>query len=298
MKNVLKKIGSVLVDVLIVVVFIISTLVVIASVTANRTGGQPSIFGYVFSSVQTDSMEPTINKGDFVVGKLVDDSTEINVGDIISFEDFYEGEKIIVTHRVVEVYEEKPHNAYVTQGDNEKHPDVVLRSWSAVKSVYQFKIPFLGGFIDFLKTPFGFIICLVIPLLAFIAWQAYKLISLYLKVKKLELAEEAQGASNSDDTSNTTNTANTKSELTEEEKNAIIAEYLAKQRALENKQGEDLADSDNEKTDAPAEDVEKTDAVADDVEKTEDAPAEEVSTEKSEDNTEEGSATDEDGDKN
>ena len=72
MKETFKKIGSVIIDVLIVIVFIISTVVVIASVTANRTGGQPSVLGYVFSSVQTDSMQGTINKGDFVVGKLLE----------------------------------------------------------------------------------------------------------------------------------------------------------------------------------------------------------------------------------
>lgn len=240
MKNVLKKIGSVLVDVLIVIVFIISTLVVIASVTANRTGGQPSVMGYVFSSVQTDSMQGTINKGDFVVGKLIDSNTEIKEGDIISFYDYLEGKQIVVTHTVVEVLGADTNDpGYITKGDNEERADEVVKTRKTVQSVYKFRIPFLGGFIDFLKTPFGFIICLVIPLLAFIAFQAYKLISLYLKAKKLELAEEANNASQAN---------NSKTELSEEEKNAIIAEYLAKQ-ALE-KQAAESKSANEEKSDA------------------------------------------------
>lgn len=225
MKDVLKKIGSVLVDVLIILVFIVSTLVVVASITANRTGGQPSVMGYVFSSVQTDSMQGTINKGDFVVGKLIDDNTEIKVGDIVSYREYYNGKEITITHRVVEVMEENlSAPGYITQGDNEQYADEIIKTRNTIQSIYKFRIPFLGGFIDFLKTPLGFILCLVLPLLGFIAWQAYKLVSLYLKSKKLELEEEAEKISK------------TKSELSEEEKNAIIAEYLAKQAKAEQEQ--------------------------------------------------------------
>ena len=224
MKDVLKKIGSVLVDVLIILVFIVSTLVVVMSITAKRTGGQPNVMGYVFASVQTDSMQGTINQGDFVVGKLIDANTEIKVGDIVSYRDYLNGKEITVTHRVVEIYEHETDPGYITQGDNEKYSDEVVKSRDTIISVYKFRIPFLGKFIDFLKTPFGFIITLVVPLLAFIAWQAYKLILLIFKSKQAELDEQVEKLQNAQ---------NTKSELTEEEKNAIIAEYLAKQRAQE-----------------------------------------------------------------
>ena len=223
MKKVLKKIGSVLVDVLIIIVFIVSTIVVIASVTANRTGGQPSVMGYVFSSVQTDSMQGTINKGDFVVGKLLDDNTEIKVGDIISYYDYYEGKQITITHQVVEITES---NGYITKGTAEKYEDQIVKYRKDVISVHKFRIPLLGKFIDFLKTPFGFIITLVIPLLVFIAWQAYKLILLIFKSKQAALDEQAEQLKNAQ---------NAKSDISEEEKNAIIAEYLAKQKEQEAK---------------------------------------------------------------
>ena len=236
MKETLKRIGSIFVDILIVIVFIISTLVVIASITANRTGGQPSVFGYVFSSVQTDSMQGTINKGDFVVGKLIDDNTEIKEGDIISFYDYFKGKQIVITHRVVEIIDPKTDPGYITQGDNEAMSDDIVKSREDIQSVYKFRIPFVGKFIDFLKTPFGFIICLVIPLLAFISWQAYKLIVLFFKNKQAELDEQAE------------NIKKTKSEISEEEKNAIIAEYLAKQKAQEQKS--DDADAEKSESDS------------------------------------------------
>lgn len=235
MKEVLKRIGSIFVDILIVIVFIVSTIVVIASITANRTGGQPSVFGYVFSSVQTNSMQGTINKGDFVVGRLIDDNTEIKEGDIISFYDYFKGKQIVITHRVVEILDPNTDPGYITQGDNEKMSDDIVKSRDDIQSVYKFRIPFLGKFIDFLKTPFGFIITLVIPLLSFIAWQAYKLILLFFKSKQAELEEQAEQLKN---------TQNAKSELSEEEKNAIIAEYLAKQKAQE-KENDDAKNKNN-----------------------------------------------------
>ena len=235
MINVLKKIGSVFVDVLIIIVFIVSSLVVVASITANRTGGQPSVMGYVFSSVQTDSMQGTINKGDFVVGILLDDGTEIKVGDIISYYEYYNGKQIIITHRVVEILDpDTSRPGYITQGDNEQYSDEIVKSRSDIQSVYKFRVPFLGKFIDFLKTPFGFIITLVIPLLAFISWQAYKLIVLFFKSKQAELEEEAE------------NLKKSKSEISEEEKNAIIAEYLAKQKAEQSGDGADADKNGND----------------------------------------------------
>ena len=221
MKEILKKIGSVAIDVLIILVFIVSTLVVVASITAKRTGSQPSVMGYVFSSVQTDSMQGTINKGDFVVGKLIDDNTEIKVGDIISFFEYYNGREITITHRVVKIIDHETDPGYITQGDNEQYSDEVVKTKDRIQSIYKFRIPFLGKFIDFLKTPFGFIITLVIPLLAFICWQAYKLILLFFQSKQAELEEQAE------------NIKNSKSEISEEEKNAIIAEFLAKQKEQE-----------------------------------------------------------------
>ena len=58
-----KKIGAVLADVLIVLVFLVSVVLIIANITADKeNGGQPNVFGYVINSVQSDSMAPTFSK--------------------------------------------------------------------------------------------------------------------------------------------------------------------------------------------------------------------------------------------
>ena len=238
--KVLKKIGSIVIDVLIVIVFIISLLVVIASITAKRENGQANVFGYTANSVQTDSMKGAINEGDLIISKVVTEknkgSFELKEGDIVSFyNELDNGTKILITHRIYKVREAGNTRVYTTWGDNRESapaPDAPI-TMGDIESVYLFKIPLLGHFIDFLRTPLGFIICLVVPLLAFIAWQAYKLIVLFFKSKQAELAEEAESLKNS------------KAEISEEEKNAIIAEYLAKQKAQE--KGEDGKDADKPK---------------------------------------------------
>lgn len=251
--KILKKIGSIALDVLIVIVFIISLLVVVASITAKRENGQANVLGYTVNSVQTDSMKGSINEGDLIISKLITDSNreemipELQEGKIVSFYDTVKGgKKILITHRIVEVRTNGTYPVYVTWGDNRESapaPDVPI-TVNDVKSVYIFRIPLMGHFIDFLKTPFGFIICLVIPLLTFIGFQAYKLIVLFFKSKQAELDEQAESLKN---------TQKNKTEISEEEKNAIIAEYLAKQKAQEEKKDnadaeESKKDSDGEKT--------------------------------------------------
>lgn len=213
----LKKIGGIALDILIVLIFLISVVLVVANITADKENGeQPNVFGYVINSVQSDSMSGTFEKGALVVGKLVDENTVVTKDTIITFTQRVGSEYIQNTHRVVNVQNAGGIETYQTQGDNRERcpsPDDGWKTINDVNSVYQFHIPLLGGFIDFLKKPLGFILCLVLPMLAFIAWQVYKLISIYLQSKKEQMLEEA------------------KDNVSDEAKDAIIREYLAKMQA-------------------------------------------------------------------
>ena len=213
----IKKIGKVAVDVLIVIVFIISVILVIANLTADKDNGeQPNVFGYVISSVQSESMSGTFEKGALVVGKIPDEKTVIEKDAIISFYQKVNGNTIINTHRVVDVDNAGSTPIYQTQGDNREVcpvPDTDWKTINDVTAVYQFHIPAVGGFIDFLKKPLGFVICLVLPMLAFIAWQVYKLIAIYLQSKKEQMLEEVKDG------------------VSDEAKDAIIKEYLAKMQS-------------------------------------------------------------------
>ncbi len=230
--KILRKVCSVIIDVLIVIVFLISTVLVVANITVDKENGETAnIFGYVVNSVQSESMSGTFEKGALVIGKLVDETTVIEQDDIISFYQQVGGTTIVNTHRVVDVIRTNGVALYQTQGDNKEIcpiPDADWKTIHDIQSVYLFQIPVLGGFIDFLKQPLGFVLCLVLPMLAFIGWQIYKLISIYLRAKKEQMIEEVKDG------------------VSDETKDAIIREYLAKMQsdgndAAENAESEDAA---------------------------------------------------------
>ncbi len=234
MKQKLLKIGGVLVDVLIIVAFIASIFVVVANITARNNKTTPNIFGFTLDSVQTNSMSGTFEVGALVIGKIPAKDAVLEEGQIITFYEKVNGVQITKTHRISSREERGALYLYETWGDNREVcpvPDGNLKSIGDVASVYQFHIPLLGGFIDFLKEPAGFIVCMVIPMLAFIGWQVYKLIDIYLQSKKQEMLETAAAVSAEN--------------VSDEAKDAIIREYLAKMQAQSGANTENSENSEN-----------------------------------------------------
>ena len=213
-----KKVGNIVLDVFVVLIFIIAVGIIISNVSANNKNKQANLFGYVTYSVQRDSMSGTFEIGDMVIGKIYDGKSGIEENDIVSFYIIVGDQKVVDTHRVVRKYEYNGVTYYKTQGDNREacpEPDYPDKTDADIISVYKTHIDNLGGIIDGLKKPVWFIIFIVTPLLAIIGIQVYKLIDIYLKSKKEKMAEEiASGTS-------------------EDVKDAIIREYLEKQKMLE-----------------------------------------------------------------
>ncbi|MBE6604863.1 MAG: signal peptidase I [Ruminococcaceae bacterium] len=235
-KQTLKKIGGIAVDVLIVVLLVAAVMVIIANIAAKRENGQANVFGYVISSVQTDSMSGTFEPGALVIGKIPEKDEELKVGDIIGFYEERQGQVVTITHRIIRVETVSNVEVYTTQGDNEKIEDQTPKTIHDVAFVYKTHIPGVGGFIDFLKKPAGFIICLLLPMLLFIGWQVYKIIDIYLKNKKEMMLEEM------------------KEGVSDEAKDAIIREYLAKMQ----KEQESAAESTPEESSAIAQSSDKS----------------------------------------
>ena len=76
----------------------------------------PSIFGYATLTVETGSMESTLNIGDLIVIKETDD---YKIGDIVTY--IREGDKIPTTHRIIYYVGE---DAYTTKGDANNSNDI------------------------------------------------------------------------------------------------------------------------------------------------------------------------------
>lgn len=217
MKKTLKKIFNAIIDVIVIFIMVLSVFIVVLSLT-SKSSGVPNIFGIAPLSVQTASMEDTINVGDLIFCSLTENDNEFQKGDIVTFPIELNGEKVLNTHRIVEVVEDDNIIYYRTQGDNEEtnpEPDKDLQTSSTIVAKYTgTKIPGLGNVLSFIRTQLGFFLCILLPMILFFIYEAARVIMNLLAYNKEKAFEEAQSAVSN-------------SELTEEQKKQAIEEYLA-----------------------------------------------------------------------
>jgi signal peptidase len=200
------------------VLVLLSIIISISSITAKANNGVPDLFGYTPFSVQTDSMKPTLSKGDYIFVEKCDTET-LQVGDVITYFTMIQGNRAINTHRIVDVIEDNGMLFYQTQGDNKEtnpEPDELLLAPGDVIGLFTGKkVPALGAIIDYLSTKMGFFLVILLPVLLFTIYQIYNLIAVILYNHKVDLINAANEATS------------------DELKEAIIAEYLAKQKKEE-----------------------------------------------------------------
>lgn len=232
--KVFKKIINIAVDVLIVLVLVVSAFILISVFTTTKGGeGVPNIFGKAPISVLTDSMAgdgaDNFNKGDLLICDVAKDDTAFKVGDIVTFREDVngDGEADLVTHRL---YAQNDDGSFQTKGDAnptyDQNPTNTTRFDNLfptdILAVYHgSKIGGIGNVLAFLRTPLGFFLCVLLPMIIFFIYQAVRVIMNAIAYSREKGRLEAEEAIN-------------KSELTEEQKQRAIAEYLEKQKAEQN----------------------------------------------------------------
>jgi len=137
--------------------------------------------GWRFDGVFTGSMEPTFNVGGVVVIRPVD-PLAVEEGDIITYKAPIEPD-LIVTHRVVEVINDGGSPGFRTKGDaNDRADDFIIPQGNILGKASLY-IPLFGHLVKLVKTPLGFILCLIVPG-ALIIWGEGKKIAAIIKSKK------------------------------------------------------------------------------------------------------------------
>lgn len=138
----------------------------------------PSLFGYAPMIVLTDSMlgnnEDNFSGGDLIFVKTVKPE-EVKKGDVISFFDPQGNGTSITSHRVVEIINEGGKISFKTKGDNNNTEDKLPVPAENLAGVYTgFKIVGAGRVAMFMQTPWGLIVCVVVPILLLIGWDAFR----------------------------------------------------------------------------------------------------------------------------
>ena len=157
---------------------IISFLVYLA-VLAGLIYGIPKALVYSLetphpmASITSGSMWPSLKRGDLVLIKGIKNKKELEVGDIV----VYENPRGFTIHRAVALKE----NILITKGDANKAPDIKEISQSDILGQVIFSVPWAGYIIDFAKKPIGFMLVIVIPAAVIIYDEIRKI---YAEVKK------------------------------------------------------------------------------------------------------------------
>ena len=154
------------------------TLIIKSYIKPNEA---PSFLGYKPFIVLSGSMEPIIKIGDLVIIKDCP-IEQLKEGDIIAFRN---GTSVI-THRIVEITEEKNEKVIITKGDNNSSEDRYPVVYSDVEGLYIYRIPKIGHFAMFLQTTLGAIIFISIPFILFI------ITDLVQRKKEKKMQEENQ----------------------------------------------------------------------------------------------------------
>ena len=191
-----KRILNGIINGILVVAIILAAVCTYVSYVSSSGNGVPSVFGIRIFSIQTDSMYPTLLPGDLIFDTAVKDPTELREGDIITYWTIINGERVLNTHTIFEIYDGGGYLIFETKGDNNTAVDALTVHESEVVGKYSFHVRGLGKVFDYLQTSTGFLIVVVIPVFLFFLFhlvQFFRVLFEYQNVKNRIKYEQERG---------------------------------------------------------------------------------------------------------
>ena len=206
-----KKIYNAVSTAIVALIFVFMVVVVAVILVQKSSGGESKIFGYYMYDVLTDSMSGTIEPGDVIMCKAVDDVNSLQVGDIITIK--APNGNYNETHRIVEIArnDDGTVNYFKTKGDNAKAVDNWQLNPQNVKAKYVKKSVFVGGLRKFMSNWYGYVVVVVIPLCIVFALIISSVVRDKLALEKEKEKEEGKI---------------TLSDISEEDKKKLLENYI------------------------------------------------------------------------
>lgn len=186
-KKVFNIVKSVFVWMIVLLAVFMMIFTIVSVTTFNRN--DRNLFGYRAYIVNSDSMAATdFNAGDLIFVKETDPAT-LQPGDIITFisqDSNSFGE--IITHKIREKTVDANGNVgFVTYGTTTGVNDETIVTYLYILGKYEAKVPYMGTFFNFLKTPQGYIVCIFIPFMLLILHQGINTVKLFRRYKGEQL---------------------------------------------------------------------------------------------------------------
>ncbi len=189
MKKAWKVISTVLVWLVVIVAVFMMIFTIISVNTFNRN--DRNLFGFRFYVVLSDSMSKTdFDAGDLVLIKEVDPTT-LQEGDIIAYQSQNsENYGQTVTHKIrAKTTDANGNPGFITYGTTTGVDDETVVTYPFILGKYQTALPKVGTFFQFLKTPQGYIVCILIPFLLLIIYQGLNCVKIFKLYKAEQMAE-------------------------------------------------------------------------------------------------------------
>ena len=190
----MKKIWNTVSNILVWLVVIVAVAMMVFTIVSVNTfdRNDRALFGYKAFIVLSDSMSATdFDAGDLVVVKEVLDPSTLEVGDIISYQSLNStnyGET--VTHKIrSRTVNENGDPGFVTYGTTTDTDDEIIVTYPFVQGKYVFSVPHLGEFFVFLKTPLGYVVCILLPFMLLIFYQGLNCVKIFRQYKAEQMAE-------------------------------------------------------------------------------------------------------------
>ncbi len=165
------KVLSSIINVVLVIAIVLAIMATYVSYVSTSGSGVPSILGMRLFSIRTDSMYDTLMPGDLIIDTAVKDPESLKKNDVITYWTVIDGERVLNTHRIVEIYDGNGFLIFATKGDNNSTVDTLTVHESEIVGKYSFRIPGVGKAFDYLQTSTGFLIVVVIPVVIFLIYQ-------------------------------------------------------------------------------------------------------------------------------
>ena len=278
------RVISTVINVVLVVAIILAAISTYISFVSSSGNGVPSVFGLQIYSIQTESMYPILKPGDLIFDTAVKDPADLEVGDIITYWTVINGERVLNTHKIYEIYDGGDYRIFSTKGEANNVVDSLTVHESEVVGKYKFRVGGLGKVFDYLQDSTGFLIVVVIPVFIFFLFylvQFFRVLFEYQNVKNRIKYEQERGRTED----MLADQEKKLQESKEEERQKIEAELREKLKAellmsmaAEKESKEEENKEEDSKEEAPAEsENEETEE-----EKSEESENEEASDEKSE----------------
>lgn len=224
-----KRVANTIINIVLVIAIILAAICTYTSYVSTSGNGVPSIFGLRIMSIQTESMYPTMKPGDLIFDTAVKDTSELQIGDIITYWTVIDGERVLNTHRITEIYDGGGYLIFQTKGDNNTIEDSLTVHESEIVGQYNgMKIAGLGKLFDYLQTSTGFLIVVVIPVAIFFLYhliQFFRVLFEYQSVKNKLIYEKERGKNE---------------DLVEDEKRKLEENRQAERKRMENELREKL----------------------------------------------------------